>query len=555
MPQARNKQTMPDLLRFTTAGSVDDGKSTLIGRLLHDADALHDDHVEALRKKAGQLGGNMDFSLITDGLKAEREQGITIDVAYRYFSTERRRFIIADTPGHEQYTRNMATGASTADVAVILIDARQGILRQSKRHGFISSLLGVPRIVVAVNKMDLVGYDQTVFEQIRRDYGAFAAQLNFTDITFIPISALAGDNVVHHSTNMAWYDGPTLLAYLESVYIARDVNLNDFRFPVQRVVRPDQDFRGYAGSLASGAVKLGDEIVVLPSGRRSRVNRIVTMDGELESAFAPMAVTICIEDDIDISRGDMLAHPGNPPHAETALDAMIVWMSNEPLRVGSNYVLKHTTHQVKAACAEISYRVDPDTMEHGAADALGLNDIARVRISLFKPVFFDEYRRNRQTGGFILIDPITNITVGAGMIMEHVAAAAGAALTGLLGTGATLWTMTNAAAEDAALRIRTLGRVCCVIDLVELRKGLNSDLDGSSASKKEELRRASEMARLLNDAGIFVLMTDGTDAPESREMVRGIVGEARFHEYDAAAGNADTRIENFVGSGLSGKNA
>ena len=387
----------PDLLRFTTAGSVDDGKSTLIGRLLHDAGVVHEDHMEALRKQAGQTGGDIDFSLLTDGLKAEREQGITIDVAYRYFSTAGRRFIIADTPGHEQYTRNMATGASTADLAVILIDARLGVLTQSKRHGFISSLLGVPRIVVAVNKMDLVDYDESVFRRIREEYSAFATRLGFGELTFIPISALVGDNVVHHSARMPWYEGTTLLSYLENVYIGGDTNLIDFRFPVQRVVRPNQDFRGYSGTVCSGVVRAGDEVVVLPSGKRTRVQRIVTMDGDLEYAFPPLAVTLCLADEIDISRGDMLAHPNNVPHAERGLEAMMVWMSDVALEVGKIYVVKHTTHQVKASCSEILYRVNPDTLHREDTRRLGLNDIGRVRLTLFRPLYIDEYRRNNDT--------------------------------------------------------------------------------------------------------------------------------------------------------------
>ena len=395
----------PDLLRFTTAGSVDDGKSTLIGRLLHDADALYEDHIEALKKAAGGRGDEIDFSFITDGLKAEREQGITIDVAYRYFATAKRRFIIADTPGHEQYTRNMATGASTADLAVILIDARLGVLTQSKRHGFISSLLGVPRLVVAVNKMDLVGYDRDVFERIKDEYTDFATRLGFGDLTFIPVSALRGDNVVHKSRRMPWFDGIPLLTHLENVYVGGDRNLIDFRFPVQRVVRPDQNFRGYSGQIAAGVVRPGDEIVVLPSGKRSQVTRIVTYDGDLAYAFAPLCVTLCIADDMDISRGDMIVHPKNLPHVERSVEAMVVWMSDQPLAVGKTYLVKHGSAVVKGSCAEIQYRVDPDTLRRDEGPQLGLNDIGRARFSFFKPLFVDEYQRSRQTGSFIVIDP------------------------------------------------------------------------------------------------------------------------------------------------------
>ena len=402
----------PDLLRFTTAGSVDDGKSTLIGRLLHDADALYEDHLEALRKATGGAGGELDFSLVTDGLRAEREQSITIDVAYRYFATPKRRFIIADTPGHEQYTRNMATGASTADLAVVLIDARLGVLTQSRRHGFIASLLGVPRIVVAVNKMDLMGFEEGVFERIREEYEEFAARLGFADLIFIPVSALHGDNVVAKSDRMPWYHGVPLLTHLENVYVGGDANLIDFRFPVQRVARPDQDFRGYSGQVASGVVHRGDEIVVLPSGRRSRVQRIVTFDGDLDYAFPPLSVTLCLEDQIDVGRGDLIAHPNNVPRMERAVEAMLVWMGDEPLEAGRNYFLKHTTNTVRASCAAIVYRVDLDGLHRHAAAQLQLNDIGRVRLTLFKPILVDEYQKNRATGSLILIDPVTNATVG-----------------------------------------------------------------------------------------------------------------------------------------------
>ena len=412
----------PDLLRFTTAGSVDDGKSTLIGRLLHDADALYEDHIEALKKAAGGRGDEIDFSFITDGLKAEREQGITIDVAYRYFATAKRRFIIADTPGHEQYTRNMATGASTADLAVILIDARLGVLTQSKRHGFISSLLGVPRLVVAVNKMDLVGYNQEVFERIKDEYTDFATRLGFGDLTFIPVSALRGDNVVHKSRRMPWFDGIPLLTHLENVYVGGDRNLIDFRFPVQRVVRPDQTFRGYSGQIAAGVVRPGDEIVVLPSGKRSQITRIVTYDGDLAYAFAPLCVTLCIADDMDISRGDMIAHPKNLPRVERSVEAMVVWMSDQPLAVGKTYLVKHGSAVVKGSCAEIQYRVDPNTLRRDEGPQLGLNDIGRARFSFFKPLFVDEYQRSRQTGSFIVIDPLTNVTVGAAMVIARAGA-------------------------------------------------------------------------------------------------------------------------------------
>jgi len=554
----------PDLLRFTTAGSVDDGKSTLIGRLLHDADALYEDHVEALKKAAGGRGDEIDFSLITDGLKAEREQGITIDVAYRYFSTPKRRFIIADTPGHEQYTRNMVTGASTADLAVTLIDARLGVLTQSKRHGFISSLLGVPRVVVAVNKMDLVGYDRNVFERIKDEYTDFAARLSFGDLTFIPVSALKGDNVVHKSRNMPWFDGVPLLRHLENVYIGGDRNLIDFRFPVQRVVRPDQDFRGYSGQIASGVVRPGDEIVVLPSGKRSKVTRIVTFDGDLAYAFAPLCVTLCIEDDLDISRGDMIAHPKNLPHVERSVEAMVVWMSDQPLEVAKTYLVKHGSAVVKGSCAEIQYRVDPDTLHREGGTRLGLNDIGRARFTFFKPMFVDEYHRNRHTGHLILIDPLTNVTVGAAMVIARARAdqvsrkgtketvsrdiswqrgkvtaevrarllrqqAATVWLTGLSGSGK------SAIAIELEKRLIEAGHACFVLDGDNLRQGLNRDLGFSPSDRKENIRRIAEVAKLFNDAGLFVITAFISPYREDRGAAREVIGTDRFIEVYLSA--------------------
>ena len=548
-----------DLLRFTTAGSVDDGKSTLIGRLLHDANGLYEDHIEALRKRAGREGGPLDFSLITDGLKAEREQGITIDVAYRYFATSKRRFIIADTPGHEQYTRNMATGASTADVAVVLIDARLGVLTQSKRHGFIASLLGVPHLVVAVNKMDLVGYDEGVFERIRQEYLGFIARLGFGEVTFIPVSALKGDNVVSSSDNMQWYSGVPLLAYLENIYIAGDQNLIDFRFPVQRVVRPNQEFRGYSGQIASGVVRPGDEIVVLSSGKRSRVSRIVTYDGDLEYAFAPLSVTLELEDEIDISRGDMLAHPNNVPRAERTLDAMVIWMAEKPMEVGRNYLVKQTANLVKASCAEMFYGVDPNTLHRENTKRLGLNEIGRVRLTLFRSLYVDDYRRNRATGSFILIDPLTNLTVGAGMVTDRLSAPqiraegirpplssdiawhqsrigptdrasllrqapATVWLTGLSGSGK------STLAFELERRLIELGHPCFVLDGDNIRHGLNRDLGFTPQDRKENIRRIAEVARLFNDSGLIVITAFIAPYAEDREAARSIIGTERFLE-------------------------
>jgi sulfate adenylyltransferase large subunit len=406
-----------DLLRFTTAGSVDDGKSTLIGRLLYDSKGVYEDQLAAIKTATvNQSAGAIDFALLTDGLRAEREQGITIDVAYRYFATPKRKFIIADTPGHEQYTRNMATGASTANLAIILIDARNGVLPQSKRHAFIASLLGIQHVLIAVNKMDLVNYDQEFFETICSDFRQFAAPLQVQDLYFIPVSALHGDNVVVRSDRMPWYEGETLLGRLENVHIASDRNLSEMRFPVQVVLRPSQQFRGYGGQVASGVLKVGDPVMVLPSGRTSRVKSIVTYDGELPRAFPPMSVTVCLEDEIDISRGNMLAPPSHPPHVTRCIDARLVWMGNEPLDLRRQYIIKHTTQSVKAQVRQIRYRADVNTLERHPATELKLNEIGAVVIDTHLPLFVDQYLRNRATGSFVLIDPMSNATVAAGMV-------------------------------------------------------------------------------------------------------------------------------------------
>jgi sulfate adenylyltransferase large subunit len=412
-----------ELLRLSTAGSVDDGKSTLIGRLLYDAKGVYEDQLASVRRvTANETAGAFDLALLTDGLRAEREQGITIDVAYRYFSTPRRKFIIADTPGHEQYTRNMATGASTADLAVILVDARNGVLPQSRRHAFIAALLGIPHLVVAVNKMDLVGFREEVFLQIRAEFGRFAGQLALPDIHYIPISALLGDNVVEGSVQMPWYTGPSLLEHLETVPIASGRNFQDFRFPVQYVIRPHQDFRGFAGQVVSGMVRPGDEVVVLPSGRTSRVASIVTYDGNLPQAFPPMSVTLTLEDEIDVSRGDMIAHASNPPQTGPTFQAHVVWMTDKKLTRGAAYVLKHTTQTVKATVEQIRSRVNVLTAAGEPAHRLGLNEIGVVEFRAGRPLFFDPYSANRSTGAFILIDPLTNETAGAGMIFAAKAA-------------------------------------------------------------------------------------------------------------------------------------
>jgi len=406
-----------DLLRFITCGSVDDGKSTLIGRLLYDSKGAYEDQLNAIRAATrNESAGALDFALLTDGLRAEREQGITIDVAYRYFSTPKRTFIIADTPGHEQYTRNMATGASTANLAVVLIDARHGVLVQSRRHAFIASLLGIQHLVVTVNKMDLVDYREDVFESICADFRQFAAQLRIPDICFIPVSALLGDNVVTKSVRMPWYDGPTLLGHLETVHVASDRNFSEMRFPVQLVLRPNQHFRGYAGQVASGVLRPGDAVLVLPSGQPTRVKSIVTQDGELTRAFAPMSVTVCLDDEVDVSRGNMFVPPSHPPRVTRCIDARLVWMDHQPLDLRRQYIVKHTTQLVKAQIRLVRYRVDVNTLERHPASELKLNEIGSVVIDTHAPLFVDPYQRNRATASFILVDPVSNATIAAGMV-------------------------------------------------------------------------------------------------------------------------------------------
>jgi sulfate adenylyltransferase large subunit len=410
-----------ELLRFATAGSVDDGKSTLIGRLLHDSKAILEDQLEHVIRTSERRGdGYVNLALLTDGLRAEREQGITIDVAYRYFQTPRRKFVIADTPGHEQYTRNMVTGASTADVSIVLVDARKGVSEQTRRHAYIASLLRIPHLVVCVNKMDLVDYDEAVFDQIVEELTDWTARLDIADVTFIPISALHGDNVVERSLEMAWYDGPPVLYHLEHVVIAPDRNLTDIRFPVQWVIRPNNndhhDYRGYAGQLAGGVLHPGDQVMVLPSGQRTEIAAIDTFAGPVETAFPSMSVTLRVADELDISRGDMLVEPDDPPVAARELEAMVCWMGEAPLRPGARLVIKHTTRTTRARVEELDYRVDVNALEHQPADELALNEIGRVRIRTGSPLIVDPYSRNRTTGSFILIDEASNDTVAAGMV-------------------------------------------------------------------------------------------------------------------------------------------
>ena len=412
-----------DLLRLLTAGSVDDGKSTLIGRLLFDSKKLYEDQLDALErdtKRYGNAGENIDYALLLDGLKAEREQGITIDVAYRYFSTNKRKFIIADTPGHEQYTRNMITGGSTANLAIILVDARTGVITQTRRHTYLVSLLGIKHVVLAVNKMDLVEYSREVFDKIVSEYRSFAEPLGIPDITCIPLSALKGDNVVETSDNTPWYNGKSLLDHIETVHIGSDKNFEDFRYPVQYVLRPNLDFRGFSSTVASGIIRKGDEVMALPSMKRSHVKSIVTYDGEQNFAFPPQAVTITLEDEIDISRGEMLVHPDNIPMISRNFEAMLVWMDEKKMNPSEKFFIKQTTNLTRVKIDKIRYKVNVNTLEQSDCDALELNEIGRVMLSTGKPLFFDPYKKNKNTGAFILIDPMTNNTCAVGMIIDKV---------------------------------------------------------------------------------------------------------------------------------------
>jgi len=553
-----------ELLRFITCGSVDDGKSTLIGRLFYESKMIYEDQLAAIRKdtsRYGTTGEEVDLALFTDGLEDERQQGITIDVAYRYFSTDKRKFIIADTPGHEQYTRNMATGASTADLAIILIDARHGVLTQTKRHSFIVSLLGIRHIVVAVNKMDIVGYDQAVFERIKADYVNFAGRLELPDVHFMPISALKGDNVVVSSPNMPWYAGSPLMPLLETVYIGSDRNLEDFRFPVQLVLRPNLDFRGFSGTIASGIVRRGDEIVSLPSRKKSRVRSIVTFDGELEEAFAPQSVTLTLDDEIDSSRGDMLVRPGNVPKVDHRFEAMLVWMSEEALVPGKQYLFKQTSKVVPGMVSSLRYRVDVNTLHRQPAPTLALNEIGRCGVTLTSPIAYDAYRKNRSTGAFIMIDRLTNATVGAGMILDREAeeearddwggsetAADGHSdvtaaerqarfgqkpatvlLTGLPGAGK------STIARAVERRLFDSGRAVVVLDGTAMRQGISRDLGFSARERSENLRRSVEVAHLFNDAGVICLAAFVAPDEEVRRKAAERIGRERFLVVHLAA--------------------
>ncbi|QOR37441.1 sulfate adenylyltransferase subunit CysN [Billgrantia diversa] len=539
------------LLRFITCGSVDDGKSTLIGRLLFESKLLFEDQlaaIEADSKKYGTQGSDIDFALLVDGLAAEREQGITIDVAYRFFSTDKRKFIVADTPGHEQYTRNMVTGASTADAAILMVDARHGILTQTRRHSFLMSLIGMRHVVVAINKMDLVDYSKARFEAIVEEYRDFAKQLGLEEITFIPMSALKGDNVIEHSSRMPWYHGTTLMGYLETVELDDESQQRaPFRMPVQWVNRPNLDFRGFTGMIASGVVKPGDAIRVQPSGQSSTVKRIYTFDGDLEQAVAGQSVTLLLEDEIDISRGDMISGIEQPAQTADQFETTLVWMHEQPLLPGRPYLMKLGTRWVSATVSDIKYQINVNTLEHVAAKQLDLNAIAVCTLSLDRTVAFDPYRKSPDTGGFILIDRLTNNTVGAGMLhfalrrsqnihMQHVnihkrarALAKGQKpavlwLTGLSGAGkSTIANLVETKLHDA-------GQHTYLLDGDNVRHGLNRDLGFTDADRVENIRRVAEVARLMADAGLIVLTAFISPFRSERCMARDLMGEGEFIE-------------------------
>ena len=539
------------LLRFITCGSVDDGKSTLIGRLLYESKMLFEDQLAAIEsdsKKWGTQGGEIDFALLVDGLAAEREQGITIDVAYRYFSTDRRKFIVADTPGHEQYTRNMVTGASTADVAVVLIDARRGVLTQSRRHSYLVSLIGIRKVVLAVNKMDLMEYSEKVFNRIVDDYREFAKHLNLEEITAIPLSALRGDNMLAHSDHTPWYHGPTLMGYLETVDVSDKRQDSDaFRLPVQWVNRPNLDFRGFSGTIASGMIKPGDRIRTQPSGRESKVTRIVTANGDLPLAVAGQSITLTLEDEIDISRGAIISKAIAPAEVADQFEATIVWMAEEPMFPGRPYLLKIGTQTVTATVTEPKYKVNVNTMEHLAAKKLDLNEIGVCNLALDRVIAFDPYTENRDTGGFILIDRLSNGTIGAGMLhfalrrahnihLQHVDVDKAARslmkgqkpcvlwFTGLSGAGKS--TIANLVEK----RLHAMGRHTYLLDGDNLRHGLNKDLGFTDTDRVENVRRVGEVSRLMVDAGLIVLTAFISPYRAERALARSLVADGEFLE-------------------------
>ena len=534
-----------ELLRFVTVGSVDDGKSTLIGRLLYDTGGVYEDQLADARSGPD---GQVDLARITDGLAAEREQGITIDVAYRYFTTKRRKFIIADTPGHVQYTRNMATGASTADVAIILIDARLGVLQQSRRHAYIASLLGIPHLLVAVNKMDLRDWSADVYEQIRDDFTAFAADLAFKKMTFIPVSALTGDNVVSKSENMDWYTGRTILEFLETVEVGADRNFDDFRMPVQYVIRPNLDYRGFAGQISSGVIKKGDLVKVLPSRKTSRVEAIDTYGGEMESAFTPQSVTIRLEDEIDCSRGDVLVKVGNEPTTARTFDAMAVWMAETPLDPLKTYLIKHTTRYVRVEITSVNWKADLESLERLDTETLELNDIGNLTLTAHRAITYDPYPKNRSTGAFIVIDSLTNATVAAGMIVARDSGSGSAGLIETTGTprsgvspneravrlgqrGGTVWLTGRPGSGKSTLafalerRLFDLGYLPTVIDPDEV-----GDPDRFEHERAISIRGVADTARRFSAAGLVAIAAFATSKRVDREAAREAVGDGRFFE-------------------------
>ncbi len=538
------------LLRFITCGSVDDGKSTLIGRLLYESHMVFEDHLAQLAAdsaKIGTQGTDLDFALLLDGLTAEREQGITIDVAYRFFSTEKRKFIVADTPGHEQYTRNMVTGASTADAAVLMVDARKGILTQTRRHSYLVSLLGIDKVVVAINKMDLVDYSSDVFDAIRTEYGAFAAQIDLYDVTYVPVSALKGDNIVEHSPAMPWYDGPTLMAYLEDVVVDDDVAAGAFRMPVQWVNRPNLDFRGFSGLIVGGSIQPGDPIRVLPAGTTSTVDRIVTMDGDLDHAVAGQSVTLTLTDEIDASRGDLMCAGDAPAEVADQFEAHVVWMHEDEMLPGRPYLMKIGARTVGVTIANPKYRVDVNSLEHLAATTLALNEIGVCNLSLDRAIPFDAYRTNRDTGSFVVIDKLTQNTVGAGML--HFALRRSHNIhwqdvrvdkparaeqnhhqpgvvwfTGLSGSGK------STIANIVEAKLHALGARTYLLDGDNVRHGLNRDLGFTDADRVENIRRIAEVAGLMVDAGLVVLVSFISPFRAERRLARDRVEASEFVE-------------------------
>ncbi|MCG2590818.1 sulfate adenylyltransferase subunit CysN [Rhodohalobacter sulfatireducens] len=563
--QSGNKYLDMDLLRFTTAGSVDDGKSTLIGRLLYDSKSIFEDQMEAIEKSSKSSGEEqVNLALLTDGLKAEREQKITIDVAYRYFATPKRKFIIADTPGHIQYTRNMVTGASTAELAVILVDATKGLLTQSKRHAFISSLLQIPHLVVAVNKMDLVNYSKNRFEEIVSEFRDFAHKLDVDDITYVPISALKGDNVVDKRDNMEWYNGSTLLHILETVKVDSTQNIVDFRLPVQYVIRPNQNFRGFSGRVSSGRVRPGEEVMALPSRMTSKVKEIVTKDGNLEEAHPGDSVTVTLEDEIDISRGDMIVRKNNVPNVNNHFEGYLCWMTEEPMEMEKAYIISHTTRTAQVFIQDLVYRMNVDTISREEAETLKLNEIGRVKLQTSMPLFFDPYQLNQKTGSFIIIDPATNVTVGAGMIRAGSTVSSDEEFliekdeslpesspnvvwepwnisreeredrngheakilwfTGISGAGK------STIAKALEKKLWESGKQTILLDGDQVRHGLNRDLGFSPEDRSENIRRVGETARLFFEHGNIVICTFVSPYKKDRDIVSSLFPEGKFHE-------------------------